>query len=254
MSEVTFDLDLACISENPEISVSSSTRRRTAVVFCNSARAQLSSEDKALVSGSCCMIGADCLGPPEFHKQLTAVVGDLDSIPAEQIGKLQDEGIDVIRVWDQDRHDLDKAIDFLSQHDNFADFDYILVFGALGGRIDQEMANINMLFKYAVDPVFSGKRILLLDSENCLALLLPGKWRILLGEKDTERHSTCGLIPIGGACVVSSRGLGWNLSERVLEFGGLVSSSNFIDSSVVEIEVVKNPLLFSLQRSVSMKS
>jgi thiamine pyrophosphokinase len=109
-----------------------------------------------------------------------------------------------------------------------------VVFGAFGGRFDQEMAAINSLFKWS--SVFD--RVVLLDGKTVSALLLgPGSHQLRL--ITAIEGPTCGLIPIAGPVdSVDSTGLVWNIEGRRLEWGVLVSSSNSLDpkaGGIVEV-------------------
>jgi thiamine pyrophosphokinase len=110
------------------------------------------------------------------------------------------------------------------------------VFGAFGGRFDQEMASINSLFKWS--RVFD--RVVLLDGKTASTLLLgPGTHQLRL--ITSIEGPTCGLIPIAGPVdSVDSTGLVWNIEGRRLEWGKLVSSSNSLDpkaGGIVEVRI-----------------
>ena len=98
-----------------------------------------------------------------------------------------------------------------------------MVFGAFGGRFDQEIASIHALYKWNSE----FQRIILMDGENIAILLPPGKHEIF-PLKGIE-GPTCGLLPIGGIVnSISTKGLKWNLDKHTLSISSLVSSSNSI--------------------------
>jgi len=152
-------------------------------------------------------------------------------------------GVPVMREPEQDSHDFEKCLLWLQAQYEAAALEKVysvVSFGAFGGRLDQQMANLNMLFRreYACF-----ERFVLLD-QHSLALLLPPGAHTIEPNLDVE-DGTCGLIPLGGACEhVATQGLRWNLDGDALAFGSVVSSSNQIASPIVTVRTDK-PLLWT---------
>ncbi|KAJ0512786.1 putative thiamine diphosphokinase [Helianthus annuus] len=83
----------------------------------------------------------------------------------------------------------------------------ILVAGALGGRFDHEMGNVNTLCR------FSTTRIVLV-SDDCLVQLLPSTRHHEIHVLSLVEVPHCGLIPIGNPSGSSTTtGLQWNPSK-----------------------------------------
>jgi len=83
----------------------------------------------------------------------------------------------------------------------------ILVLGALGGRFDHEMGNINVLH------IFPNINIILL-SNDCLIFLLPRTHTHEIHVERSIEGPHCGLIPIGmPSTSTTTTGLRWNLGE-----------------------------------------
>lgn len=83
----------------------------------------------------------------------------------------------------------------------------ILVAGALGGRFDHEIGNINVICH------FSATRIILL-SEDSLIQLLPSARHHEIHIQSSVEGPHCGLIPIGAPSgSTTTTGLQWDLCK-----------------------------------------
>ena len=212
--------------------------------------------------------------------------GDLDSLQAHVQTYYQQCGTKIERDADQDCNDLDKALQavlrhFTEQQQQQDDDDdnkdtsctpSCFVYGAFGGRLDQEMASIQALWKWSDH---FHHQVWLYNDDTCAILLPPhvknhitlaipppstkhnndndsttstsSSTKIVIGE-----GPTCGLIPIGCPCeTVTTTGLQWNLQGQRLAFGGLVSSSNHMTQPTITV-TTSHPLIFTAQVSSGM--
>ncbi|GIL65866.1 hypothetical protein Vafri_19514 [Volvox africanus] len=159
------------------------------------------------------------------------VIGDLDSVEPDVRKFYEDLRVPFEDMsWDQDSNDLTKAIRWIDDKYIKAERDtdhQILVLGALGGRLDHTLANLNVLHVYA------DLNITLWGDGNLVRLVRRGK--ALIKPDRRFEGPTCGLIPIAGPVIATSSGLEWNVSDTTLKVGGLVSSSNQLTESDVEV-------------------
>ena len=112
--------------------------------------------------------------------------------------------------------------------------DDIQIFGALGGRLDQTLANIMLL----AHPALAGRRVELVTEYQ----------RAWLLSEYTEIRGHVGdrisLIPVGGdALVTETTGLRWPLSNEVLSVGPAIGVSNEMIAPEVTITVASGTLL-----------
>jgi len=154
------------------------------------------------------------------------IKGDLDSLRPDVATFYESKGCKLLRDPDQDNNDLEKCISLavsMSQHSEQP----IIVYGAFGGRFDQQMSAFHSL------ALFRDKRIVLIGDGN-LAFLLHGdnvQHDITLVEG--KEGPGCALIPLYGPCKeVTTEGLKWNLQGQALAFGQLVSTSNEVQGAV----------------------
>lgn len=189
--------------------------------------------------------------------------GDLDSLRDDVKEYYKSKGVPVERDPSQMTNDLTKALEKVVAGGFDPDkpkttFRRVLIYGAFGGRFDQEMASINALFRWG--NTFNHQMWLYTD--ETFAVLVPANKKVefLLPCYNTTLQvrdgPTCGLIPIGCRCdSMTTTGFRWNLQDTPSEFGGLVSSSNDIPrddtiskdgNCVVTIEV-SHPIIFTTE-------
>jgi len=106
--------------------------------------------------------------------------------------------------------------------------DTIVAVGAHGGRLDHILSNLSTLH------TFRDANIVLCGDGNLSRLITAGR-AVIKPYRKVEGPS-CGLVPLTGRAVASSRGLRWNLESTEMEIGGLVSTSNIIDENEVYVE------------------
>ncbi|XP_020573789.1 thiamine pyrophosphokinase 1-like isoform X2 [Phalaenopsis equestris] len=159
--------------------------------------------------------------------------GDMDSIRAEVKDYYSDLGVEIVdKSHDQGSTDLRKCVTFICGGPSILEKSNlcILVLGALGGRFDHEIGNINVLHR------FSNVRIILL-SDDCLIFLLSKTHRHEIYIESSVEGSQCGLIPIGAPSArTTTHGLKWDLSETGMHFGGLVSTSNSVREEKITVQ------------------
>lgn len=140
--------------------------------------------------------GLQALGPSMVSKCVpTFIKGDLDSLRPDVEGFYRSSKCRVVRDPDQDTNDLEKCLQLVQdlcegkqptgdedaaenadgmhcfpQLQNKQHSITVVVFGAFGGRFDQQIATLHALYLYA--DYFD--RIVLLGDGNCATLLHPG--------------------------------------------------------------------------------
>jgi len=159
------------------------------------------------------------------------VIGDLDSLNREERGRLQASGAEVLSYSPRkDRTDLELAL----LHAVSKGMQSILILAAVGGRLDQTIANLLLLT--------------LPELESCsVRVLHGGQVAFVIRDEATiegRPGDTVSLIPLGGdADGVTSRGLEWPLEDDTLHFGPARGVSNVLTAERASVRVRQGLLL-----------
>lgn len=163
--------------------------------------------------------------------QPDVIIGDMDSISRADKEQLQESGTQIL-IYPEDKDETDLELALTYAYENY-DAD-ILIIGALGGRLDQTLANILLL----ADAKYSGRRIEIREDHQ----------RAWLVDKSTRIQAHAGdlvsLIPIGGDVhVAGTTGLKWPLQDERLIFGGSRGISNVLTGEVAEVTLKNGRLI-----------
>ncbi len=180
------------------------------------------------------LIGADggtlhCLA---VGRQPDVVVGDLDSLDPGLIAQLRAQGVQIERHSPiKDQTDLELAIDCAQRHA----VDNVLLLGALGGRLDQMLANVLILARH--DWPFP----ILIGEDQQIA-------QVLRGGETLHVHAPVGsilsVIPLSASVTgITYAGLEYPLINVTLPFGSTRGVSNVVQSVPAKIELAEGLLL-----------
>lgn len=153
------------------------------------------------------------------------IIGDFDSLTDEEVERFLAAGAEIIQhPPEKDETDLELAL----HHCRQIGASEIFILGGLGGRFDQTIANILLL----THPAFSDIRIDVIDGDQVLRLLQPGRHQF-----DGERGDTVSLIPLSAAAVgITTWQLQYPLQDETLVLGPARGISNVMlgDSAAIE--------------------
>ncbi len=157
------------------------------------------------------------------------VIGDLDSLSAEEVRDLEARGAQLIRhPRDKDQTDLELA---LAHARDLAARD-VLLLGLLGGRLDQTLANVFLLAL----PEWDAMRLWFVDGSDTAYLLRDGDALRIRGQPG----NTVSLIPLTPTVTgVTTHGLRWPLHDATLHLGRTLTISNELMDEEGEVRVGK---------------
>jgi thiamine pyrophosphokinase len=187
----------------------------------------------------------------------TLIIGDLDSLLPSVRSHYASKGIEILQDPDQYSTDFGKAYNWLrKQQDEKQD---IIVFGGLGGRVDQGLSVLHHLYMFQSDEEYEKGMMYLISDESISFLLRKGRHRIRVkdamfsfkqpeddvkgkvdgkgeGEVKWGLGKHIGIIPMKEPCMITTKGLEWDVEDWKTEFGGMISTSNWVKEEWVDVE------------------
>ena len=203
------------------------THRKRAVIFANGLLNHPTAAQKTIHDGDL-IIAADGGAGHCLRLGITpdVLIGDLDSLGAGDLAALEEARVQIIRhPIEKDSTDLELALAFARD----SGIQEVLVFGGLGARWDQTLANL--LLPAAAN--FKDMHIRLLDGPQEVIALGAGERHEIHGRVG----DTLSLIPLAGdAHGVSTSGLQYPLNGETLYFGSSRGISNIFVHTPVFVE------------------
>ncbi len=159
------------------------------------------------------------------------VIGDLDSLEPELRAELAEAGTRFLaHPSAKDETDLELALLYAARQGA----EEVLILGALGGRIDQTVANLLLL----AHPALAGIRIWVIEGAQT-AFLIRDEALI-----EGNPGDSVSLIPLGGdARGITAEGLRWPLHSETLRFGPARGVSNVLLGRQARVHVQEGTLL-----------
>jgi thiamine pyrophosphokinase len=155
------------------------------------------------------------------------VIGDMDSIPPQLLNNLRAQGTQII-VYPRDKDHTDLALALAYAVEQGAQ--EILLFGLMGGRLDQSLANLMLLttdeWKNLSLVVFAGPDIAYLMHSHSTKML------------NGRPGDIVSLIPLSDRVTnVSTQGLRWPLRKADLVMGNTLSVSNEMLDTTAKVQI-----------------
>lgn len=161
------------------------------------------------------------------------VIGDMDSLPDRTRRALAGQGSQFLEhPRAKDETDLELALSFAAEQGARE----IILFGALGGRLDHTLSNLLLLTL----PILDGVSVRIIRGREEILLVRGGEQAAVTGSPG----DLVSLLPWGGDVHgVTTQGLAWPLVDETLKFGFSRGVSNEMAASQARIQVKAGHLL-----------
>jgi thiamine pyrophosphokinase len=161
------------------------------------------------------------------------IVGDLDSLAPKVVRQMETAGVRFHRhPTDKDKTDLELALELAVA----AQPQEIVLVSALGGRLDQMLANILLL----TQPKYASTRLSLSEGAQWATILLSHQSLVVQGQPG-DRLSLIPLSPTVHG--VTLTGVKWPLADANLSFGSTLTISNTLADAQAIVQIGRGIIL-----------
>lgn len=200
------------------------------------ASGELAASDAAWLGGADLVVAADggAVSLEQIGRRPELVVGDLDSVDASLLERLDGAGTRVERhPIDKEASDTELAVEAAFA----AGGSTVIVLAALGGeRVDHALANLLLL----ADSSFAGRDLRIVRGGTTVRALHAGERLVLTG----ATGDLVTLLPVGGGAVgVVTEGLRWPLDAATLHLGRSRGLSNEVITTPASVRIREGSLL-----------
>ncbi len=152
--------------------------------------------------------------------RMKAAIGDFDSVNEEQFEmiKTMSDEVEKLSVH-KDETDTEKAILYAIEKG----YEDIILCGALGGRMDHELANLYLM-------MYRGYPITIVNQNNRMRVLTKGVYQI------HKEYTYLSILPIEPSCI-SEEGVAYPLEKRTITCENIYTISNEILNETAIITV-----------------
>jgi thiamine pyrophosphokinase len=184
---------------------------------------------------------------------LEVICGDLDSLDGSVRRKAEERGTRTVEDEDQDTTDFTKCMNYLRKEvfPRRPGVSNTVCLGGLGGRVDQGLSQLHHLYLEQKEPAYINGRVYLLSTEAVTFVLKAGRHSIQV--RDPQAPSVLGkhigIIPLKEPSMITTKGLKWDVTNWVTEFGGQMSTSNHVQEDVVEVATTSD-VLFTIEVNI----
>lgn len=179
------------------------------------------------------------------------ITGDLDSADPAIITQFVSMGSQIIHTPNQDQTDFTKSLIEVKKYaaKRHKSLDSIIVMVNMCHRVDHFLSNINTLYRSTCVDHHFNKDIYLLGRNSLTWLLQAGTHRIFVPQQLRlyPEKNYVGIFPLGSPCnECTTTGLKWNIRGKLMEMGGLTSSSNTYNGDPFVTITNSSPLLWTM--------